>query len=64
MVDLFGNGRVGGRIRSIETAASSEDEKDILALSHEGADAIIRRLAAGTGYLLWEYVNARYKIFS
>ena len=53
-----------GRIRSIEMAVSSEDEKDILALSHEGTDAIIRRLAADTGELLWEHVNARYKKFS
>ena len=49
-----------GRIKSIETVASPQDGNDVLALSYEGTNAVIRRLAFDTGDLLWELIDARY----
>lgn len=52
-----------GRVKSIETFASPEDANDVLTLSKEdGSKNIVRRLAADTGDVLWEYVDTRYAI--
>ena len=48
-----------GKVKDIETFAAKEDY-DVLALSEEGSDTVVRRLAADNGDLIWEHRDARY----
>lgn len=48
-----------GKVKSIETFAAAEEDHDVLALSEEGSDTVVRRLAADNGELTWEHTDAR-----
>ena len=49
-----------GKVKGIETFAAAKEGHDVLALSEEGSDTVVRRLAADNGALIWEHVDARY----
>ena len=49
-----------GKVKGIEIFAAANEDHDVLALSEEGSDTVVRRFAADNGALIWEHVDARY----
>ncbi|KAK0513119.1 hypothetical protein JMJ35_004105 [Cladonia borealis] len=47
-----------GKVKGIETFAAAKEDHDVLALSEEGSDTVVRRLAADNGELIWEHRDA------
>ena len=54
--------RTSGRIKSIDTTASGGEGHDVLALSEEGPNSVVRRLAAETSAVVWQHLDARYRL--
>ena len=52
-----------GKVKAIETCATAKEDHDVLALSEEGSDTVVRRLAADNGGVIWEHIDARYTFF-
>lgn len=50
-----------GEVKAIGIVVSADGSKDALAVSEEeGSKAVVRKLAADTGDVLWEITDARY----
>lgn len=52
-----------GKVKGIETFAAVEEDHDVLVLSEEGSNTVVRRLAADDGSVIWEHIDARYICF-
>jgi len=49
-----------GKIKALEVIAGDQGENDVLVLSEEGPNSVVRRLAAYTGDVVWEHRDTRY----
>ena len=52
--------QTSGKAKGIETFAAAKEEHDVLVLSEEGLNTVVRRLAADDGSVMWEHIDARY----
>lgn len=52
--------QTSGKVKGIETFAATKEDHDVLVLSEEGSNTVVRRLAADDGSVIWEYIDARY----
>ncbi len=50
-------------VKGIETFAAAKEDHDVLALSQDGSDTVVRRLAAANGGVIWEHIDAKYTTF-
>ena len=48
------------KVKGIETFAAFKEDHDVLVLSEEGSNTVVRRLAADDGSVIWEHIDARY----
>ena len=48
------------KVKGIETFAAVKEDHDVLVLSEEGSNTVVRRLAADDGSVIWEHIDARY----
>lgn len=49
-----------GKVKGIETFAAIKEDHDVLVLTEEGSNTVVRRLAADDGSVIWEHIDARY----